>query len=401
MVIMPFLLLGTLFLLIHLPTAHFFNMLADQGVFVLTQSIKWSAKIPNAAIETSRLSLTTAVIITFTSLLILYFYPQRLLIKAHILYTIRILERRFMTSPTPIPLQLPNRMSQRMSRFKKISLLAITMVIISSTKQLPSLERYNKKTTSIDLYLLPVGEGLSLLFYSQELTFLFDTGNRFRQFDAGAQVILPTLKSLGIERLDHIFLSLQNQQHIGGTRVIRTKHPNTPIIAHPKLLWLMEDAQDCRQYHYHSKTITISPIKIIDTSCAFHITLFNEISLYLFSDITDSEWQRFEEQLPFMNKEGISQQIILFPNQGQRYFAPTLLQQSYLEQILLFSTRKVAAKLDAALMMTPQLKKYNAYYGTIHLKIDTKNAKSYSKLRIDDYADKARYWWLKSLTTLE
>lgn len=397
MVIMPCLLLGTLFLFIHLPTAHFFNNLADQGVFVLTQSIQWSAKIPNASIDTSRLSLANAVIITFISLLILYFYPQRLLIKAWIVHIIRTIQRQLITAPTPISLQSTNKIPL----LKKVSTIILTIIIFASTKQLPSLEKDSQKTTSIDLYLLPVGEGLSLLFYSQELTFLFDTGNRFRQFDAGVQVILPTLKSLGIERLDHIFLSLQNQQHTGGTRVIRTKHPNTPIIAHPKLLWLMEDAQDCRQYHYHSETITISPIKIIDNSCAFHITLFNEISLYLFSDITDSEWQRFEEQLPFMNKEGISQQIILFPNQGQRYFAPTLLQQSYLDHTLLFSTRKVAAKLEAALMMTPQLKKYNAYYGTIHLKIDTKNAKSYSKLRIDDYADKAHYWWLKSLTTLE
>lgn len=403
MVIMPFLLLGTIFLLIHPQTANFFNSIADQGVFVLTKSIEWSAQVPYASIKVSRLHLAIAVLFTFITLCILYFYPLRIIFKAHYQLLLRSIQRFFIHKITLY--QLPQRIPLRSIFIVNIIIiLIISQIPISSSKY--KLNSANKQeiiqtknyfpTEAVHLYLLPVGEGLSLLFHSKELTFLFDTGNRFRQFDAGKQVIIPTLKALGIHQLNQIFLSLQNQQHIGGTRMVRTKYPSTSIIAHPQLLWLIENAQDCRQYHYDSAAIKIEHLVMIESSCAFHIQLFNQISLYLLSDITDEEWLLLKDQNIFWEPENITQQIILFPNQGQRFFPLDPLQkQSHLEQVLLFSTRKLSTKLQNLLMITPRFKNYNAYYGAVHLTTNTKNAKSSSKLRIEHYADTARYWWLQ------
>lgn len=382
--IMPFLLLGTLSLFFHKPTAHLFLAIADQSVSVLTQSVYWSAKIPYASIETSRLPLFIAVSITFFALCLLYLYPRFSFYKTSSIVT-------YLSKIKVVFFKKYPRKKRYIRRLSFILLLTI------GTGFLLFLTDHNqqKRTNTVNLYLLPVGEGLSLLFQSQELTFLYDTGSRFMRFDAGKQIILPTLRHLHIRNIDQIFLSLQNQQHTGGTRTIRTQYPNTKIISHPDLMWLIEDAQDCQQYHYSSEHIQMNPIPEIQSSCAFHLQLFNTISLYLISDISEYEWQYFIKKRSTANLKNSTHQILLFPNQGRRYYAlDTFLKTENLHSTLLFSTKTISPKIEALFNNQISTYFYNAYYGAIHIQIDKKNAKPLSKLRIHNYADQTRYWWL-------
>lgn len=147
--------------------------------------------------------------------------------------------------------------------------------------------------------------------------------------------------------------------------------------------------------------INIQPIKEIHSSCAFHITLFKTISLYLFSDITELEWQHFLQKNDLSQQKAFTHQILLFPHQGRRNYQTDLLFNSENQvsnttfNTILFSTKTPALHLQQTLQDHPFTETYNAYYGTIHLSIFHKNAKSFSKLRIQNYADHARYWWLK------
>lgn len=390
LMIMPPLLLGTLFLNIHQPTAHLFIAIADQSIDVLTRSIQWGARMPYASIKTYQIPLIIAITSTTCILLILYFIPKIPLLRADHPLTFSKIS------------QFYRRIFLELKRFM-ILILCILLCIIGV--YIKSLLQYKDTVTEtskmaqtevIHLYLLPVGEGLSLLFQSSELTFLFDTGNRFMRYDAGQQIILPTLQHLNIQSLDQIFLSFQNQQHIGGTRSIRTQLPKTAITAHPDLLWLISSAQDCQQYHYQSDIIHIQPISRIKSSCAFHITLFETISLYLLSDITEQEWRDFSNEKVRSREKELTHQILLFPNQGRRFFPLNqFIKTPHLFTTLLFSTKKPSSKLTEKLHNFPTVEYFNAYYGTIHLTISTKNAKSFSKLHIKDYSDQARYWWLK------
>lgn len=386
-VIMPALLIGTLLLLTYPPSAKLFFSIADQGIYVLTKSINLSAQIPYASILTSKLPLTSAIVLTFIALLILYFIPKKPHLWKNKIYT---------TYQNLIQYLIQSYNQNKMSLFSK-SLYALILFSCLFTAITIQIIKKTPKDSVINIYLLPVGEGLSLLFHSSEKSFLFDTGNRFMHFDAGKQVILPTLRHLNIKKLNQIFLSLKNQQHTGGTRTIRTRYPLTPIIAHSDLTWLIEPSTPCSNYQYQSQTISITPISSIQSSCAFQVVLFDHIRLHLISDITEMEWKNYLTALKANeDPKVITQEIWLYPNQGQR----TFLHHNYFShtkspQIILFSTREVSQNIQKSIN-TDHIKYHNSYYGTIHLKINIKNAKSPSELRIENYADKQRYWWLQS-----
>lgn len=383
LMIMPALLLGTLLLFLHPPTADILLSIADQATFILTKIIQWSAYVPYAAITTSKISLVIAFGITFSTLSLLYFYPK----FPHLSHCYP----RIFQSIHACFLRLKNKKWALCGTAIGIGIIFTTLIIHPFNKSI------SPKTT-IELYLLPVGEGLSLLFHSQELTFLFDTGNRFRRFDAGSQIILPTLKHLNIQHLDRIFLSLKNQQHIGGTRMIRTQFPKAAISAHHDLTWLINKATDCREYHYQSHDIVITPILEIHNSCAFQITLLGSLHLYLFSDISHQEWQQyFINHKKITPHQAITHEIWLYPNQGRSPFPlqySTILQPNP-PKTLLFSTREISSKNLTSITPFSHINYYNSYYGTIHLSLTKKNAKSPVRLRIKEYADKTRYWWLQ------
>ncbi|HIW06336.1 MAG TPA: ComEC/Rec2 family competence protein [Candidatus Ignatzschineria merdigallinarum] len=381
-VIMPALLIGTLLLFIYPPFATFFMTLANQGVYVLAKSINLSAQIPYASILTSKLPLISAVVFTFSTLLILYLFPRRRILSKYQVITI---------FKNLLPFYNLNKIFYSSKNLCILILFATFFTVISV-----QIANKSTKNPTINLYLLPVGEGLSLLFHSQDIAFLFDTGNRFMRFDAGKQVILPTLRHLGISKLDQIFLSLKNQQHIGGSRTIRTQYPQTPIIAHSDLTWLIESSIPCSDYQYQSQNISITPISTIQSSCAFQVVLFDHIRLHLISDITAMEWQNYLEKLKDdENSKSMTQEIWLYPNQGRRAFSHDYFTNTKASQVILFSTKETAKDHLLNFNKKDHIQYHNSYYGTIHLSITMKNAKPFSELRIKNYADKTHYWWLQ------
>ena len=66
--------------------------------------------------------------------------------------------------------------------------------------------------------LLDVGQGLSAFIRTEHHTLIYDTGPKFSErFDAG-QILVPFLRSQGIDTIDTLLLSHQDQDHIGGTQ---------------------------------------------------------------------------------------------------------------------------------------------------------------------------------------
>ena len=395
--IMPALLIGTLLLFIHPMLAAPFLSLADQGVFVLIKAIDGSAKVPYASILTAKMSLSLAVIITFTTLSLLYAYP---ILKRNrelsTLYNLR-------TALLKYPKTDFSRTNSANKKGPRRSMLLITLVfmLIAGKIILSQNPEKTNKNSEINIYLLPVGEGLSLLFQSEEFTFLYDTGNSFGQFDAGRDVIIPTLRNLGIKHLDTLFLSLRNQQHIGGTRSVRDHFEETPIVAHNNLIWLVETATACNNYNYKSEIVTITPIPDIESSCAFKVTIFNQIELYLISDITPSEGLKLEKILYDNQSPKSASTLLLYPQQGRRFYnlwkepaqisnrieiEPLAPQQTI---IALLSTKNSHSRIQ----QKEGFDIYNAYYGTIHIQIPSYQDK-FTKPIIHHYRDSQRYWWL-------
>lgn len=69
----------------------------------------------------------------------------------------------------------------------------------------------------VQLWVLDVGQGLAVLIRSKNHVLLFDTGPAFSgSFDAGSGVILPFLRQLGVQHIDHLVISHGDNDHQGG-----------------------------------------------------------------------------------------------------------------------------------------------------------------------------------------
>ena len=73
----------------------------------------------------------------------------------------------------------------------------------------------------MNLTLLDVGQGLSVVVETAEHSLVFDTGARFSdKFDMGRNVVLPFLHYRHITKLDKLIISHADNDHIGGARAL-------------------------------------------------------------------------------------------------------------------------------------------------------------------------------------
>ena len=69
--------------------------------------------------------------------------------------------------------------------------------------------------------LLDVGQGLSAVVRTAERNLLFDAGPRYSaELSAGERVVLPALQALGVNRLDGMVISHQDNDHAGGAAAV-------------------------------------------------------------------------------------------------------------------------------------------------------------------------------------
>ncbi len=103
----------------------------------------------------------------------------------------------------------------------------------------------------LEVVVLDVGQGLSVFIATPNHYFLYDTGAYFSEtFDIGKSVIVPYLRYRGINHLDGMLLSHNDNDHIGGAQQvlqqIRTSHLwySSPL---PELSSLATHHDLCRQ----------------------------------------------------------------------------------------------------------------------------------------------------------
>lgn len=72
------------------------------------------------------------------------------------------------------------------------------------------------KFANAEIYVNDVGSGLATLIRTQNHNLLFDTGAKFGNYSAVNFVVMPLLKSLNINTIDHLILSHADNDHAGG-----------------------------------------------------------------------------------------------------------------------------------------------------------------------------------------
>ena len=96
------------------------------------------------------------------------------------------------------------------------------------------------------VWLLDVGQGLSVLVQTHQHDLLYDSGPRSVSFDSGAQQVLPSLRALGVRKLDRFIISHADNDHAGGAAAVLQGVPVRQLVSgEPRRLRLTRQAEPC------------------------------------------------------------------------------------------------------------------------------------------------------------
>nr|MBP6294940.1 MBL fold metallo-hydrolase [Hydromonas sp.] len=105
------------------------------------------------------------------------------------------------------------------------AVLAI-IVVISIPPNYPRVQEGQLRVTVFD-----VGQGSAVLLQSAQQNWLYDAGARFSSdADAGARIIVPHLRYIGVKKIDVLVLSHNDSDHTGGAHSILNALPVRRII---------------------------------------------------------------------------------------------------------------------------------------------------------------------------
>ncbi|ATP43897.1 DNA internalization-related competence protein ComEC/Rec2 [Pseudomonas putida] len=82
----------------------------------------------------------------------------------------------------------------------------------------------------VEVWQLDVGQGLAVLLRTRNHSLLYDAGPAKGEYDAGARVVLPTLRKLGVSHLDAMLISHAHADHAGGAPAIAQGMPVTRVL---------------------------------------------------------------------------------------------------------------------------------------------------------------------------
>jgi len=81
-------------------------------------------------------------------------------------------------------------------------------------------------------WVLDVGQGLSVVLRTREHVLVYDTGARYPSgFDLGESTVLPSMRALGMNRLDMLMISHGDNDHAGGAQSVADAFPDAPRYA--------------------------------------------------------------------------------------------------------------------------------------------------------------------------
>jgi competence protein ComEC len=82
-----------------------------------------------------------------------------------------------------------------------------------------------------EVWQLDVGQGLSILIRTHEHALLYDAGPRYGDFDLGERIVLPSIRALGVEKLDTMLISHADSDHAGGALAVQRGLPIDEVLS--------------------------------------------------------------------------------------------------------------------------------------------------------------------------
>jgi competence protein ComEC len=93
-------------------------------------------------------------------------------------------------------------------------------------------DRHVPEQGEVELLVIDVGQGLSVLVRTHEHALLYDMGPAVRDgFDAGERAVVPALHALGVRRVDRAVISHGDNDHAGGFGAVNMQFPVADLLA--------------------------------------------------------------------------------------------------------------------------------------------------------------------------
>lgn len=194
----------------------------------------------------------------------------------------------------------------RLFRWKWVALILIVPILFSSSNDLKEME--------FKLYVLDVGQGLSIIVRTKNHTLIYDTGAKYKSgFSMAQAVVIPVLHSMGVKKIEKLILSHDDNDHVGGAQdLIQTFNPVVYDV--------MGEFNNCQyplSWDWDGVEFEVlSPFELVpymgnNTSCVIKVSTENK-SVLLTADIEEPVEYRLLSQFP----KKIKSDVLLVPHHG-------------------------------------------------------------------------------------
>lgn len=95
---------------------------------------------------------------------------------------------------------------------RALGLAMLTPLLFAARAQVPN--------GHAEVWQLDVGQGLAVLVRTRNHALLYDAGPRYGDFDSGERLVVPSLRGLGVGRLDLLLISHADNDHAGGALAV-------------------------------------------------------------------------------------------------------------------------------------------------------------------------------------
>lgn len=192
----------------------------------------------------------------------------------------------------------------------------------------------------INLTLLDVGQGLSVVVQTANHSLVYDTGAKFSaDSDSGQSVLLPYLHRQGVEKIDTLIISHGDNDHIGGAESLLQGLPVEKILTSVPNQLSAYSPLVCaagQSWRWDAVTFTIlSPPQVSfdaenDNSCVLKIESVNGAVL-LAGDIEATA----ESWLVKTDREKLKAEVLVAPHHGSKTSSSTAFLQAVRPEIIL------------------------------------------------------------------
>ena len=193
-------------------------------------------------------------------------------------------------------------------------------VLLFAPLLLPALPR--PPPGSVELSVLDVGQGLSVLVRTRDHALLFDAGPAFPGgMDMGEAVVVPALRALGVARLDVLIASHDDNDHAGGIAAVQRAYAPAQTVVSSKQV--MAGATACAsdtEWQFDGVRLRLLhppeffPYLANESSCVLRVEADGIGLALLPGDIGHLIEQRLLREQP----EALSAAVLVVPHHGSR-----------------------------------------------------------------------------------